>query len=96
MLFVLALAAFKWFPGEIFLTENSSSDLTKRGRVKYGFEAFSLLHGLAPGFQRHPQEMVVVLLTSLQRQACLFLSSPSVYSSTFFSPLKHLVMRSIK
>lgn len=61
---ICSLAVFKWFPGEIFLNENSSSDLTKRGRVKYGLEAFSLLHGLAPGFQRHSQKMVVALLPS--------------------------------
>ena len=86
MLFVLALAVFKWFPGEIFLNENSSSDLTKRGRVKYGLEAFSLLHGLAPGFQRHSQEMVVALPPSLQKHTCLFLFSPQYILPYFFLP----------
>ena len=86
MLFVRALAVFKWFPGDIFLNENSSSDLTKRGRVKYGLEAFSLLHGLAPGFQRHSQEMAVALLPSLQKGLAFFCFPPQYILLYFFLP----------
>lgn len=89
MFLALALEGFKWFPGELFLSENFFSDLTNRSllnlSVKCELEAFGLLHGLAPGCQRHSQEMVAALLPSLQKQTWPFMFFPSVYSSIFFS-----------